>query len=196
MRCPQNYQSERTKVSDSLYNEVTQVYANANLLVPEHDIHKAIDAVAVKVQNDYADKNPIMLCVMNGGMFFSAQLCQRLDFAFQMDYLHATRYTDNCDSDTVVWKAMPQLELANRHVLVLDDILDVGHTLKAVKAALLTQQPASLKVAVLTNKVHNRRIADIAADYIGVDVADRYVFGCGLDYKGYYRNLSAIYCAD
>lgn len=183
-------------MSESLFQEVNQIYHNAELLVAEHDVHKAIDQVASKVQKEYADKNPLMLTVMNGGMFFASQLCQRLDFAFQMDYLHATRYVDNVEREEVLWRALPQADMTGRHVLIMDDILDIGHTLKAVKNALLAQNPASLKIAVLAVKDHRRRIEGIEADFVGLEVADRYVFGCGLDYKGYYRNLSAIYCAN
>ena len=123
------------------------------------------------------------------------ELCKRLNFPHQQDYLHATRYNGELRGEQVMWKAAPQAELAGRHVLVLDDILDEGHTLLAIKAALQKQNPATLKVAVLTDKKHQRRAPGIAAEYVGLSLPDQYVFGCGMDYKGYYRNLSAIYAA-
>lgn len=180
---------------DALFDEVEAMFAKAHLLVPEHDVHKAIDLVAKKIEDEYAGKNPIIVCVMNGGLFFTSQLCQRLTFAFQMDYLHATRYHENEATEAVAWKAMPQADLTDRHVIIVDDILDQGFTLKAVLEALGKQKLASLKVAVLTKKDHDLPKADIEADFIGLEVPDEFIFGCGMDYKGYYRNLSAIYAA-
>lgn len=176
-----------------LHQEVEAMFAKAHLLIPEHDVHKAIDLVAKKIEAQYASKNPVVVCLMNGGLFFTSQLCQRLNFAFQMDYLHATRYQDNEPTEAVVWKAMPQVNLTGRHVIIVDDILDQGFTLKAVLDALGQQDLASLKVAVLAKKIHEHPKADIEADFVGLEVPDQYVFGCGMDYKGYYRNLSAIY---
>ncbi len=167
--------------------------AEAELVASETEVAQALDTLAETIRIDYADKDPIFLCVMNGGLFFTAELCKRLDFPLQIDYLHATRYNGELRGDAVLWKAPPQADLRGRNVLVLDDILDEGHTLQAVKTALDQQQPASLRVAVLTEKHHERRVAGMAADYCGLALPDKYVFGCGMDYHGYYRNLSAIY---
>ena len=175
--------------------EAQAAFDLATIVFDEAQINAALDQMAEAIRNDYADKDPILLCVMNGGLFFTAELCKRLGFPHQQDYLHATRYNGELRGEQVMWKAAPQAELAGRHVLVLDDILDEGHTLLAIKAALQKQSPASLKVAVLTDKKHQRRTPGISADYIGLSLPDQYVFGCGMDYKGYYRNLSAIYAA-
>jgi hypoxanthine phosphoribosyltransferase len=93
-----------------------------------------------------------------------------------------------------VWKRQPEARrIEGRHVLVIDDILDEGHTLVAIRGALMGFGPASLRVAVLTEKRHDRRAGGAVAEYIGLSVPDRYVFGCGMDYKEYWRQLPAIY---
>lgn len=173
--------------------EAQTVFESAEKVFDETQINTAMDQMAEAIRKDYADKNPIFLCVMNGGLFFTAELCKRLGFPLQLDYLHATRYNGDTRGSEVMWKAAPQADLTGRHVVVLDDILDEGHTLLSIKEALAKQAPASLKIAVLTEKQHQRRAEGIAADYIGLTLPDKYVFGCGMDYKGYYRNLSAIY---
>lgn len=173
--------------------EAEQVLNSAQLLFDTSAVNQMISTMAAAISADYADKDPLFICVMNGGLFFTAELCKQLNFPHQQDYLHATRYNGELRGEQVMWKAAPQANLAGRHVVVLDDILDEGHTLLAIKEALLKQQPASLKIAVLTEKDHDRRAPGIAADYVGTRLPDLYVFGCGMDYKGYFRNLNAIY---
>lgn len=175
--------------------DAQQAFDSADLIFDEQQINAALDQLAESIRIDYTDKNPIFVCVMNGGLFFTAELCKRLDFPHQQDYLHATRYNGELRGEQVLWKAAPQADLTGRHVLVLDDILDEGYTLLAIKEALYRQEPASIKIAVLSDKQHNRRAPGIAADYTGLHLPDQYVFGCGMDYKGYYRNLNAIYAA-
>ncbi len=175
--------------------EAQKAFDSATVVFNEDQISTALDQLAEAIRIDYADKDPVFLCVMNGGLFFTAELCKRLNFPHQQDYLHATRYNGELRGEQVMWKAAPQANLSDRHVLVLDDILDEGHTLLAIKGALQQQAPASLKIAVLTDKQHQRRAPNIAADYVGLKLPDQYVFGCGMDYKGYYRNLNAIYAA-
>ncbi|MFK5088363.1 phosphoribosyltransferase family protein, partial [Klebsiella pneumoniae] len=90
-----------------------------------------------------------------------------------------------------VWKRRPDVAIEGREVLVVDDILDEGHTLVAIREALVAMKPASLRVAVLADKKHDRRAPGAHAEYIGLSVPDRYVFGCGMDYKEYWRQLPA-----
>ena len=175
--------------------EAQKAFDSATLVFDESQINTALDQLAEAICIDYTDKDPVFLCVMNGGLFFTSELCKRHNFPHQQDYLHATRYNGELRGEQVMWKAAPQADLSGRHVLVLDDILDEGHTLLAIKEALQQQAPASLKIAVLTDKQHQRRAPNIAADYVGLALPDQYVFGCGMDYKGYYRNLNAIYAA-
>lgn len=174
------------------YEAVQKVLDTSEEIFSASQVTDAIERLAELIRIDYRNKNPIILCVMNGGLFFTSELCQRLDFPHQQDYLHATRYNGETRGSDVLWKAMPQADLSGRHVLILDDILDEGHTLLAIKDALAHQEAASVKMAVLTEKDHDRRAEGIAADYCGLTLPDRYVFGCGMDYKGYFRNLTSI----
>ena len=177
----------------SLVNEAQSVLRAADCLHDESAVQAAYDRLAGDITSEYRDKNPLLLCVMIGGLIPSAEITKRLVFAFDMDYLHATRYRGATQGGGLVWKRQPDKPLEGRHVLVIDDILDEGHTLVAIRKSLLEFKPASLKVAVLAEKLHDRRAAGAHAEFTGLQVEDRYVFGCGMDYKEYWRQLPAIY---
>ena len=110
-----------------------------------------------------------------------------------MDYLHATRYRDNTASNDLVWKMRPTAAVAGEHILLIDDIYDEGVTIKAIIEELKAQNPQSLRSAVLLNKKHDRKVAGYAPDFVGCEVEDRYIYGCGRDYHGYLRHLPGIY---
>lgn len=173
--------------------EMRQVLAEAQCLHDEAAVAAAYDRMAVAIRAEYEGRNPLVLCVMVGGFIPAAELVRRLAFPFDMDYLHASRYRGATSGGGLVWKRQPEKVLDGRHVLVVDDILDEGHTLVAIRRALLEFNPASLKVAVLCEKLHRRRAPDAHAEFIGLTIPDRYAFGCGMDYKEYWRQLPAIY---
>lgn len=174
-------------------DEARRVLAEADCLHDASAVAAAYDRLANAITADYADKNPLLLCVMIGGLVPAAEIMRRLAFPFDLDYLHATRYRGNTTGGGLIWKRQPPAILERRHVLVIDDILDEGHTLVAIRKALEEFAPASLKVAVLAEKRHDRRAPGAHAEFIGLSVVDRYVFGCGMDYKEYWRQLPAIY---
>ena len=176
-----------------MIEEALRVLRSADCLHDAAAVQTAYDRLAIALTQEYAQKNPLLMCVMIGGYIPAAEIAQRLTFAFDMDYLHATRYRGATAGGGLVWKRQPDKPLAGRHLLVIDDILDEGHTLVAIRKALLEFRPASLKVAVLAEKLHERRAAGAHAEFIGLKVEDRYVFGCGMDYKEYWRQLPAIY---
>ncbi|WP_292999157.1 hypoxanthine-guanine phosphoribosyltransferase [Nevskia sp.] len=165
----------------------------ADCLHDAAEVAAAYDRLAAAITAEYADKSPLILCVMNGGLVTTAEITRRLSFPFQMDYLHATRYRGATTGGGLIWKRQPPAILDGRHVLVIDDILDEGHTLVAIRKALGEFAPVSLKVAVLCEKRHDRRADGAHAEFIGLAVIDRYVFGCGMDYKECWRQLPAIY---
>lgn len=178
-----------TRLEDAM-----QVRAQADCLHDAASVASAFDSLAESVTRDYAGRNPLLLCVMNGGLYPTAELARRLDFAFEQDYLHATRYRGATQGGGLVWKRQPDAQLIEgREVLVIDDILDEGHTLVAIRRALTEFRPQSLRVVVLVEKLHNRRAPAAHAEYVGLAVEDRYVFGCGMDYKEYWRQLQGIY---
>lgn len=173
---------------------IKQVLAEADCLHDADAVQAAYGRLAEAIAAEYAALDPLLICVMNGGLHATAEISQRLRFPFEIDYLHATRYRGATSGGGLVWKAQPKPErIHGRHVLVIDDILDEGHTLVAIRDALNEFKPASLKVAVLTEKQHDRRAPRAYAEFIGLPSGDRYVFGCGMDYREYWRQLPAIY---
>jgi hypoxanthine phosphoribosyltransferase len=169
------------------------MHPEADLLHSESEINAAYDRLAAALERDYFDKNPLILCVMVGGLFTTSEVLKRVSFPLQLDYLHATRYRGETSGSDLVWKVHPSFSLAGRHVLIIDDILDEGPTLAAIQKQLRAEAPASLKTLVLCEKVHSRKDPAASADYIGLQVEDRYVFGCGMDCREYGRQLPAIY---
>lgn len=176
-----------------LIEEARRVRAEADCLFDEAAVAAAYDKLAVEVSEEYDGLDPILLCIMIGGLTTTSELMRRLAFPFELDYLHATRYRGATSGGDLVWKVSPGMMLKGRHVLIVDDILDEGYTLAAVQAALRAQEPASLKTLVLADKMHDRRAPDVSAEFAGLKIEDRYVFGAGMDYKGYWRQLPAIY---
>ena len=172
--------------------ELEQVLKNSECLINSAQINAAYDHLAAQLNLHYAGLNPLVMVVMNGGLIPAGQLLTRLTFFHRMDYLHATRYRDNAGGG-LEWKMRPRTPVAGEHVLLIDDIFDEGITLKAVIDELAAQQPASLKTCVLINKLHDRKVRGFQADFIGTDVEDRYIYGCGMDYHGYFRHLPGIY---
>ncbi|ROR98739.1 hypoxanthine phosphoribosyltransferase [Sinobacterium caligoides] len=179
----------------SLVTEARQIMAEADLVVSEEAVKAAYDKMAAEITAKLADRDPLFICVMNGGLVTTSEVTQRLSFPSQIDYCHATRYRDDTVGDeTLEWRAMPQRSLEGRVVVVVDDILDEGVTLAAIIQSCKLQGAAEIYSAVLANKLHDRKIDKaIVGDFVGMDVEDRFIFGCGMDYKGYWRNLPAIY---
>jgi hypoxanthine phosphoribosyltransferase len=177
----------------STLDEAREVMTKADCVRTAAEVDAAYERLGAALTAEYADKNPLFLTVMIGGLQPTAEIIKRVEFPFELDYLHATRSRGNTSGGGLIWKRQPPAILEGRHVLVIDDILDEGHTLVAIRNTLLGFHPASLKVAVLAEKLHDRRAPDAHAEFIGLDLPDRYVFGCGMDYKEYWRQLPAIY---
>ncbi|MAA74236.1 MAG: hypoxanthine-guanine phosphoribosyltransferase [Salinisphaeraceae bacterium] len=173
--------------------EAKAVLDEADLVISEADLTRMYDRMAKEIHQDLAELDPVVLCVMMGGFVVAAELLRRLRFPFTFDYLHATRYRGETQGGELVWKVSPGIVLEGRHVLVIDDILDEGHTLDAILRAIEGQGAASVRSAILLRKQHDRREREFKVDYLGGDVEDRYVFGAGMDYRGYYRQLPAVY---
>ncbi len=170
------------------------ILSRAEQLHSAEDVAGALDRMAAEVRRDLEGRDPLVLAVMVGGMIPATWLIQRLSFPHQLDYVHATRYRGGTRGGPALeWRASPRSDLRDRHVLVVDDILDEGPTLAAILGACRAQGAASVRAAVLVKKRHDRCVAGLAPDYIGVEVEDRYVFGCGMDYRERFRQLPAIY---
>jgi hypoxanthine phosphoribosyltransferase len=169
------------------------VVASAERLYDQRSIDSAILAMAAKIDIDYGNiERPVLLTVMHGGLFFAGQLGLVVHQDFEFDYVHASRYRGT-QGGGLNWLREPTVAMTGRHVLLADDILDEGHTLLAIQQHCQAQGAASVRIAVLTHKRHERRAPGISADYAGLEVPDRYVFGYGMDWHGHGRNLPAIY---
>lgn len=175
------------------YEEAKAVYADADCLISKSEIDAAYDRMAEEITRDLADLDPVVVCVMLGGLQATAELGKRLPFPFELDYLHATRYRGETAGGELVWKVSPGLRLEKRNVLIVDDIIDEGYTLAAIMDSIRGQGAASVRTAMLLLKEHDRRAPGLQADYVGCKVPDRYVFGSGMDYKGYFRQLPDVW---
>jgi len=173
-------------------NEAWALLNRGELLFGERELEVALDRLAAEIRDRLADRFPIAMCVMGGAVVFAGQLLPRLGFPLEFDYLHASRYRDGTRGGTVEWAVLPRRDLRDRVVLLLDDILDEGHTLAQAKAKMYELGAAAVEIAVLAEK-RLPRPKPVAADYVGVQVPDRYVFGMGMDAYGLWRNLPAIY---
>jgi hypoxanthine phosphoribosyltransferase len=177
-------------------NHLLAVRNNADLLFSQADVEQALDRLAEEIEATIGDKDPLLLCVMTGGLVTSSELFTRLNFPLQLDYLHATRYQGTRGGERLKWITPPSQPLAGRTVLVVDDILDEGLTLAAILQYCRDQGARAIYSAVLVEKLHDRKPDDLRPDFIGLPVADRYVFGYGMDYHGYWRNLKGIYAVN
>ena len=165
--------------------------AQSDLIYSEQEVQAAIDRLAAQLCADLGHSNPLVLCVMGGAVVFAGQLLPRLGFPLMFDYVHASRYHGTHGLD-LVWKVKPDDNVRDRTVVLLDDILDEGHTLAAVRQQCLEQGASRVVVVVLAEKMLGHA-KPVTADYTGLEVPNRYVFGCGMDVDGWWRNLPAIY---
>ncbi len=165
----------------------------SDLLVDRATLDAAIHRMAEQIRNDYAGQRPLFLTVMNGGMIFASLLALELGIDCEFDYLHATRYRGSTEGSGLRWLRRPEISLAGKSVLLVDDILDEGPTLLAVREWCQSEGAAEVRIAVLTLKQHDRRVEGLEPDYVGVEVPDRYVFGFGMDYYEQGRNLPGVY---
>lgn len=181
------------KVKAVTPEEITQVKHRARRLHGAEEVERALDKMAAEISLKIADANPIILCVMNGGLITTGKLATRLDFPLQLDYLHATRYRDKITGSVLHWAVYPQLALRARVVLVVDDILDQGATLDGILSYCRAQGARAVYSAVLINKTPAQKLSAVQADFIGLEIGDEYVFGYGMDYKSYLRNAPGIF---
>lgn len=172
--------------------EALDILDGAELICPAVEVAAAVKRVAGEIGASLRTSHPLVLSVMGGAVVFSGQLLPLLDFPLDFDYIHASRYGNDTQGNALQWKVMPKENVAGRVVLVLDDILDEGHTLAAIRDKVLGLGAKSFYSAVFADKEIGRP-KPIQADFTGISLPNRYVFGFGMDVRGAWRNLSAIY---
>jgi len=162
----------------------------SDLVCGEREVQGAIARLAEQIGARLHDAYPLVLVVMGGAVVFAGQLLPRLRFPLDLDYVHATRYGAATQGGGLTWRVSPP-EARGRTVLLLDDILDHGQTLRAIRDELLARGAAEVLSAVLVEKILSA-LKPITADFVGLRIPDRFVFGCGMDAKGFWRNLPEI----
>lgn len=174
-------------------HDIAEVLARSELLYDRSEIEWAIDRMADRIRKDLHGQFPVFLTLMHGGLFFAARLGLALNMDAEFDFLHATRYRGETTGAGLAWLHRPAAILEGRTVLLVDDILDEGHTLKAVRDWCEDQGAARVRIAAMAVKQHERCVSGLEADYSGFTVPDRYVFGYGMDINEHGRNLPGIY---
>ena len=174
--------------------DVKQAWAfleNSDRIASAEEVQAAIRRVASEIEQRLGAAYPIVLAVMGGAVVFAGQLLPLLRFPLDYDYIHASRYGAATRGAEVDWKVSPPHLVRGRTVLVLDDILDHGQTMSVIKNRLLEIGAKEFYCAVLVEKKLAMK-KPIKADFVGLTIPDRFVFGCGMDAKGYWRNLPDI----
>ncbi len=174
--------------------EVQRIARDADCLFTRTQVEAALDRMADEITDALRGNNPLVICVMNGGIVTGGCLLTRLDFPLQLDYLQVSRYGNQTQGGALSWRVEPQQSLQDRDVLVVDDILDEGNTLRAILSYCVERGASRVYSAVLVDKQHDRKCeVDYRADFTGLEAPDRYLFGYGLDYRGYLRNAPGLF---
>jgi hypoxanthine phosphoribosyltransferase len=164
--------------------------AHSDVVFTASEVNAAINRIALQLQQSVNAESVVLLCVMRGGLYLAGQLMSRLSFPARLDYLQANRYQGTAGHE-IVWSKEPELDLTGQTVIILDDILDEGITLAAVVKYCREAGASQVVTAVLTEK-DNGLQKPLQADVVGLTVPNRYVFGCGMDVYGWWRNLPEI----
>lgn len=159
------------------------------ILITRQQILEKTAELGHRITEDYRDKNPLLICILKGGLMFLADLMRQIQLPLEIDFMAVSSYGDSTESSGVV-RILMDLErnIQGRHVLIVEDIIDTGRTLTYIIENLRTRGPASIRVCTLLNKPARREL-DIPLDYVGFDIPDEFVVGYGLDYGEIYRNL-------
>lgn len=172
--------------------QARDILASADVIYTAEEVAAAVSRVATEITEKLGESNPLLLCVMSGGVPFTGQLMTQLMFPLELDYLHVTRYGQETTGGALSWRSAPWTSVKGRTVLVLDDILDEGLTLAAIIERMKELGAKACYTAVATDKLNGKK-KPIKADFVALTVPDRFVFGYGMDVRGAWRNLPAIY---
>jgi hypoxanthine phosphoribosyltransferase len=172
--------------------DIEDARRTARRLYSGREVARALDRMAAELATQLEHANPVVLAVMHGGAFAAIELCKRFRFAHEFDYVHVTRYARDTRGGSVTWLVRPSRALAGRTVLVVDDILDHGKTLRAINVELeRTGVAKQLTAALVVKRLVLANRPSVAVSGLAID--DVYVFGSGMDYRGYWRGLAGIY---
>ena len=171
--------------------DARDILVASEVIADAQTVQVCLDRLGRDISGVLHDRFPLVLPVMGGAIVFAGQLLPRLDFPLEFDYLHVTRYRGKTQGGAIEWRVLPGKSVSGRSVLVLDDILDEGETLYAIRQKLQEMGAARIYTAVLADKAIEKS-KPVKADFVGLTVPNRYVFGCGMDAYGLWRNLPEI----
>ncbi len=176
-----------------MLTEIKKVEQKAELLFGSAEVERAIQTMAMDISTVLHERNPLILCVMNGGVVTMGKLLMGLNFPCTVDSINVSRYGDHTQGGNKLnWLYTPVTDLAGRTILIVDDVLDFGITMAAIHAYCVNQGAEDIYSAVLIDK-KIPQVKAIQADFVGLEAEDKYLFGYGMDYKGYLRNANGIY---
>ena len=165
---------------------------NSRVLFNRDEVSAAVQKMADEINEFYAGEPIIMVSVLTGAIIPAAWLATKLTMPMQMDFVHATRYRGGLYGAELEYRVPPRLDLEGKRILIVDDIFDEGHTLAAIKGSVEKRKAGSVKMAALVRKDHDRGLPRDYVDFVGLDVPDVYVFGCGMDAYEEWRHLDEI----
>jgi len=175
-------------------DQVNDVFVKAKRLFEKNEIESAIERISKEITSKLSNTNPILMCVMKGGMIFTGNLMTRLNFPLEMEYVHATRYGLQTKGGELEWLVKPRISLKDRTILILDDILDGGVTLAAIKEYCKNNGAHDVYTGILIDLTNKRIEGGVAtADFTALSLSDGFLFGYGIDYKEQFRNVPHIY---
>jgi hypoxanthine phosphoribosyltransferase len=165
----------------------------AEKLIDEETLQQRIRELGAEISRDYEGQDLLLLCILKGGILFLTDLMRHISIPHEIDFLAVSSYGKNIRESTGVVRILKDLDkpVDGRHILIVEDIIDTGHTLDYITRNLIARQPASLKICTLLDKAERRQV-DIPVDYTGFVIPDKYVFGYGLDLDEKFRNLPFI----
>lgn len=173
--------------------KLSEALKTADLIHDHEALASAIARMGGEIGHALSCHSAVFLTIMQGGLVFAGQLATAIDADLEFDYVHASRFRGTTEAGELKWMRRPDVSLHGRIVLLVDDILDEGHTLQAIRQWCVDQGAVKVLLAVLCEKRHGRTVPGLCGDFVGVQVPDRYVFGYGMDFHEQGRNLPAIY---
>lgn len=174
--------------------KIQSILAEAECLYSTAEVNEALDRMAIDITQELKNKNPLILCVMTGALICTGHLLTRLHFPLQVDYIHVTRYRGTTRGGDLHWLVEPRQTLKDRTILIIDDIMDGGLTLTAIMDYCKQFNAKKIYTAVMVSKNRKREPnVNFEPDFVGVTTEDKYLFGFGLDYEEYLRNIPGIY---
>lgn len=175
-------------------SKIQEIMDKAECVYSYEEVNQALDRMANEITHQLKDEKPIILCVMTGALITTGHLVTRLHFPLEIDYIHATRYRGEVRGGDLHWLVEPRRSLKNRSVLIVDDIMDGGLTLAAIMDYCQQMGASKVQTAVMVSKKRERETGvNFEPDYVGLTTEDKFLFGFGLDYQEYLRNVPGIY---